>query len=495
MMRSYQKLPHGHSSLGLLKSSSDTHSRETLFTTRSSTLNTQQPRSATTLCCWYVLFVETVRDEINWLWDKNSQNCKNSFFLGSFLTTRSRKYHDFKDSLSEIPFFVTRHTNKIAWSANWLVGLEPNSYHNKVLYTWSKKGLWQSLTSRTRDINKDKWQKWRKMVARHTPKSKSHMLTPKNSSLPSRLTAVSRVMIGVIFFVCSTSWISLCSLAAIIVETAGGTLLKKTESKTQKRVLKFGQETPSLKGVAGNSNLVLMIMLCLMWGVAGNSDGTTPKAPRLTVPQGPRETGTKDWKWTTITCKSQIMGTLRKSSRIFIESWIERVMKCLTWRPTYWSGDYLCRQQVKQTIHDQNLIACQNTNFEGIMTLFDISLRLMAEISFKFFEFIYFDVWLLSVDENDPVPWDPAIRWAKAKVHVYSDSVLCMGRISRPSEANVKWKEQIQFFQQSNEYAECSWIGETIKLECNIFLRIHTDWDSLTNPGRSERSTNKSRTV
>ena len=32
---------------------------------------------------------------------------------------------------------------------------------------------------------------------------------------------------------------------------------------------------------------------------------------------------------------------------------------------------------------DQNLIACQNTNFEGIKTLFDISLRMIAENWFE----------------------------------------------------------------------------------------------------------------
>ena len=56
------------------------------------------------LYCWDVLSVEIVRDEIQLTPDKNPQNCKNSFCLGSFLTTKSRRYDDYKDSLSEIPF-------------------------------------------------------------------------------------------------------------------------------------------------------------------------------------------------------------------------------------------------------------------------------------------------------------------------------------------------------------------------------------------------------
>ena len=59
---------------------------------------------------------------------------------------------------------------------------------------------------------------------------------------------------------------------------------------------------------------------------------------------------------------------------------------------------------------------------------------------------------------------DQLIRWAKAKVHVYSES-------------NIKWKEQVRYFQQSNEYAELS--------------GIDIDWNSQNSEG-FERSTNKS---
>ena len=41
--------------------------------------------------------------------------------------------------------------------------------------------------------------------------------------------------------------------------------------------------------------------------------------------------------------------------------------------------------------YDQNLIACQNTYFEGCKTLFDISLRLIAENSFDILNFVYYD--------------------------------------------------------------------------------------------------------
>ena len=65
---------------------------------------------------------------------------------------------------------------------------------------------------------------------------------------------------------------------------------------------------------------------------------------------------------------------------------------------------------------------------------------------------------------------DQVIRWAKAKVHARSDSLLCLGRISHLAETNIKWKGQIQQFQQSNGYAELSGIdGEPIEFDWNIF--------------------------
>ena len=42
---------------------------------------------------------------------------------------------------------------------------------------------------------------------------------------------------------------------------------------------------------------------------------------------------------------------------------------------------------------------------------------------------------------------DQAIKWAKAKVHVFSDSVCCLGKMHGHSEANENWKNQISIFQ------------------------------------------------
>ena len=91
--------------LGLLKFSRNTHSRGISFATRSSTLTTQQPRSATTL--WLLICFFLCRPYVtryNWHQTRIHKTAKNSFCLGSFLTAKSRRYDDYKDSLSEIRF-------------------------------------------------------------------------------------------------------------------------------------------------------------------------------------------------------------------------------------------------------------------------------------------------------------------------------------------------------------------------------------------------------
>ena len=55
---------------------------------------------------------------------------------------------------------------------------------------------------------------------------------------------------------------------------------------------------------------------------------------------------------------------------------------------------------------------------------------------------------IYSLDEISSLLYDKALMWAKAKVHVYSDSVLCQGMMHGHSEAKDKWKDQLQYSQE-----------------------------------------------
>ena len=71
------------------------------------------------------------------------------------------------------------------------------------------------------------------------------------------------------------------------------------------------------------------------------------------------------------------------------------------------------------------------------------------------------------------------IKWAKGKVHVYSDSVLRLGKMNEHPEENVKWNDQLQDFRQSNTNRELFGVdGEPIEFEWNLF-RGFTSWQIL----------------
>ena len=83
----------------------------------------------------------------------------------------------------------------------------------------------------------------------------------------------------------------------------------------------------------------------------------------------------------------------------------------------------------------ENLINHKNTNFEELKTLFDITPTLIVEQSFEILNLssmIYtFSPWMRSTLCHDQV-----IKWAKVKVHVYSDSALWLRKMQNHSEAN-----------------------------------------------------------
>ena len=67
--------------------------------------------------------------------------------------------------------------------------------------------------------------------------------------------------------------------------------------------------------------------------------------------------------------------------------------------------------------------------------------------------------------DQDVVPW----LFESGKVHVCSDSVLCIGRVHQLSEVNTKWKEPIHYVEQFFEDAVLPGIdGERIEFEWNI---------------------------
>ena len=125
--------------------------------------------------------------------------------------------------------------------------------------------------------------------------------------------------------------------------------------------------------------------------------------------------------------------------------------------------------------YNEKLVPYRNTNFEELKTLFDISQRLILENAHEILNVSTiewdFPSWMRSTLLHDKV-----IKWAKAKVHVYPDSVLCLGNMHDHSEANAKWRDQIEDFRQSNAHREIFGIDGNQSSSSGIFSHDLQRW-------------------
>ena len=65
---------------------------------------------------------------------------------------------------------------------------------------------------------------------------------------------------------------------------------------------------------------------------------------------------------------------------------------------------------------------------------------------------------------------EQAIKWTKARVHVYSDSVLCLGKQHGPEDAIKMWNDQVSTLKMCHTFRELQRLdGEPIDFEWKIF--------------------------
>ena len=67
------------------------------------------------------------------------------------------------------------------------------------------------------------------------------------------------------------------------------------------------------------------------------------------------------------------------------------------------------------------------------------------------------------------------INLQRTKVYVFSDSVLCLGKIFENPQSNDAWEERLEWFKTSQEYRNLDRIdGEPMEFEWNIFSGFNT---------------------
>ena len=68
---------------------------------------------------------------------------------------------------------------------------------------------------------------------------------------------------------------------------------------------------------------------------------------------------------------------------------------------------------------------------------------------------------------------EEVISLSHAKVYVFSDSVLCLGKVNQNPQSNIVWDDKLTWFKSSSQYRTLDTIdGEPMEFEWNI-PRIH----------------------
>ena len=85
----------------------------------------------------------------------------------------------------------------------------------------------------------------------------------------------------------------------------------------------------------------------------------------------------------------------------------------------------------------------RNANFENLKNLFDITQRLILGHTAEILNVSTIE-WAFSPCKRPSLLHDQVIKWTKAKVHVYADSVSCLVKMQDHSGANKKWTDQLR---------------------------------------------------
>ena len=114
----------------------------------------------------------------------------------------------------------------------------------------------------------------------------------------------------------------------------------------------------------------------------------------------------------------------------------------------------------------ENLRASRNQPMKSLKQLFQVTGKLIRDQT----EITSFPVidWQQQLWQRTTFLTDKAVQFATAETYVFSDSVLCLERIS--SDPVGAWKDKIKWFIQSRHSRELDRIdGEPMEFEWNIF--------------------------
>ena len=101
--------------------------------------------------------------------------------------------------------------------------------------------------------------------------------------------------------------------------------------------------------------------------------------------------------------------------------------------------------------------------------MFDISEKLITEQSDEIFRVTPINWEDSSWKQLSLVNDEEVISLSHAKVYVFSDSVLCFGKMSQNPQSNTVWEDKLTWFKSSSQYRTLDTIdGEPMEIEWNI---------------------------
>ena len=122
-----------------------------------------------------------------------------------------------------------------------------------------------------------------------------------------------------------------------------------------------------------------------------------------------------------------------------------------------------------------NLHSIKNTEDPTMKQMFDISEKLKPEQSDEIYGVSPINWEDSSWKQSFLVSDEEVISLSHAKVHVFSDSVLCLGKMNENPQSNYAWEDKLTRFKRSSQYRTLDTVdGEPMEFEWNIFPRFTT---------------------
>ena len=121
-------------------------------------------------------------------------------------------------------------------------------------------------------------------------------------------------------------------------------------------------------------------------------------------------------------------------------------------------------------VYSDILHSIKNTEDLTVKQTFDISEKLISEQSDEIYGVKTINWENSSWKYLSLIGDEQVISLLHTKVYVFSDSVLCFGKMNEDLQSNIAWEDRLTWFKSSPEYRALDRIdGEPMEFEWNIF--------------------------